>query len=1019
MKSNTSRAAVRPAGACIVFAIAALLLAIPPAASAGTFGKVVSIGGQGADLALDESRGVLYVANFTANRIEVVSVADGSVQTSFNVASQPSSLALSPDNRYLVIGHYGNFASPNAPRNAITLIDLTTSGRQTFAIALPPLGVAFGVDGLALIVTSGEFLLFDPVLGTIQALDTVANVSAKTLPQPANNYPPQIVAASVVASADGRRVFGVTDTILFTYEVEGRRLWGTGYTSSPPLGPRTISAPADGSYFLAGWAVFDNKGLLAQFPDPSGTLNIGSHAVDAARGLIYAQVTQSTPGSATQSGSGSGGSTPAPSPAAAVPVLQVVDADNLAVRERLLLPENLAGKSVLSSDGGTMYAISDSGVMILPVGSLSQEHRVEASVEDLVFRGSFCDRRVTTQELVIGNPGGGSTDFVVTSLLPGVSVTPNTGRTPALVRVSIDPNVFQNQRGTTIGALRISSQQAVNLVKDVRLLINMQEPDQRGTLMNVPGKLVDVLADPTRDRFFVLRQDTNEVLVYDARNYNLITRLRTGNTPTQMTATFDRRYLLVGNDNSQIANVFDLETLEAQQPIRFPGGHYPRSIAASANAILAAVRSAAGVHKIDRVDLASRTATELPTLGVFENNVNINTMLVGSPNGSSIIAAQADGTLLLYNANVDTFTVARKDSAAASGAVAASNSDFYVVGNNLLNSSLVRVRDFGVASGTSSGFAFIDQGGLRTTAATASSPGVIQRVDLANTSTRATRLVEAPVLGTAGAVFTRSLAPLYSRTAIVNLTTSGFTVLPWSYDASVAVPRIESVVNAADGARPVAPGGLIRVAGRELSVVNLASRERPLPTALGESCLTVNGQPIPMVLVSPNQINAQLPFTAEGNVTMVLRTPGGVSDNFNFTVLPSAPAVFRSGTAGPLTDIPTVVRVKNNALVTLSNPIHRGEDSLSIYLTGLGRTAPAVEAGNAAPQNPLSTAVIEPTVELGGVEIPVLFAGLTPGEVGVYQINVSIPPTVPLGMQVPLVIRQGGSTTTLTVRVID
>ncbi|HBY61286.1 MAG TPA: hypothetical protein DEH78_15810, partial [Solibacterales bacterium] len=453
-----------------------------------------------------------------------------------------------------------------------------------------------------------------------------------------------------------------------------------------------------------------------------------------------------------------------------------------------LLPENLAGKSVLSSDGNTMYAISDSGVMILPVGSLSQHHRVAASVEDLVFRGNFCDRRVATQEIVIANPGGGATDFAIASLVPGVSVTPQSGRTPAVVRVSVDPNVFQNQRGTTQGLLRIASQQAVNLVKDVRLLINMQEPDQRGTLMNVPGKLVDVLPDPTRDRFFVLRQDTNQVLVYDARTYNLIATLRTGNTPTQMTATFDRRYLLVGNDNSQIANVFDLETLEAQQPIRFPGGHYPRSIAASANGILAAVRSAAGVHKIDRIDLASRTATELPTLGVFENNINLNTMLVGSPNGSTIIAAQADGTFLLYNANVDTFTVARKDSAAASGAVAASSLDFYVVGNSLLNSSLVRVRDFGVTAGVSSGFAFIDQGGLRTTAATPASPGLIHRVDLSTSSTRATRLVEAPVLGTTGAVFTRSLAPLYSRSAIINLTTSGFTVLPWSYDASVAVP---------------------------------------------------------------------------------------------------------------------------------------------------------------------------------------------------------------------------------------
>jgi len=44
--------------------------------SGGTFGQVVVIGGEAIDLALDESRGVLYIANFTANRIDVMSLAN-------------------------------------------------------------------------------------------------------------------------------------------------------------------------------------------------------------------------------------------------------------------------------------------------------------------------------------------------------------------------------------------------------------------------------------------------------------------------------------------------------------------------------------------------------------------------------------------------------------------------------------------------------------------------------------------------------------------------------------------------------------------------------------------------------------------------------------------------------------------------------------------------------------------------------------------------------------------------------
>ncbi len=143
-----------------------LVAAFAAVAWGGTFGTVVSIGGQASDLALDEKRGVLYIANFTANRIEVMSLSNNAIQTSINVAAQPSSLALSPDDRYLVVTHFGNAAPPASSNNAVTVIDLNSSGKQTFALGSAPLGVAFGIDGLALMVTATDFLLLDPVSGT-------------------------------------------------------------------------------------------------------------------------------------------------------------------------------------------------------------------------------------------------------------------------------------------------------------------------------------------------------------------------------------------------------------------------------------------------------------------------------------------------------------------------------------------------------------------------------------------------------------------------------------------------------------------------------------------------------------------------------------------------------------------------------------------------------------------------------------------------------------------------------------
>src|ERR1700680_4826952 len=250
------------------------------AAWGGTFGQVVSIGGHASDLALDEPRGVLYIANFTANRVDVMSLANKTVQTSINVANQPSALALSPDDRYLVVAQYGNAAPPASSNNAITVIDLTTNGKQTFSLGAAPLGVAFGIDGQALVVTSTDFLLLDPASGTTVELDTIAGVTAHTLPQPPATFPPSIVAASVAASADGLVIYGFGDTLLFRYDVNTKTITSSLYASSPTLGPRAVSVSHDGSYFTAGWTLKDPSFFnISQFPNVSGALNGGPTAV--------------------------------------------------------------------------------------------------------------------------------------------------------------------------------------------------------------------------------------------------------------------------------------------------------------------------------------------------------------------------------------------------------------------------------------------------------------------------------------------------------------------------------------------------------------------------------------------------------------------------------------------------------------------------------------------------------------------------------------------------------------------
>ena len=648
------------------------------------------------------------------------------------------------------------------------------------------------------------------------------------------------------------------------------------------------------------------------------------------------------------------------------------------------------------------------------MGSLNKYPRLAASAEDVVFRGNFCNRNSITQTFTLSDPGGNHTSFSLSTSTSGITISPSSGFTPATITVSADPNAFASQKGTVAAAITISSSTSVDLPETVRVLVNSQDPSQRGTFIDVPGTVVDLLADPKRNAFYVLRQDKNQVLVFNSTNNTQTATLRTCTKPTGMAITFDQQDLLIGCDSSHYMSVYDLDLLTAQTSVAFTQD-YVESVAASSNAILASIRSGIDGHAgIDTINLLTHTGTSLPTLGVWQNKLGTtNTVLAATSNGAQILIAGTDGSVMIYDANANTFTASRKDFTSLAGAYAASNFGQFVVGSTLLDSSGAPTMPLPVSGGYSSGFAFVNQGGYFTSAVGPSSPGVISQVDLSTgNAVQPTYMVEAPTLGnlTAGVGnygsastcnttttgtttvtvcgsttsgitttttttctgvgsgnstcttssssgpanttvtgWTRSLAPLPNQSEIISLSTSGITVLPWTYAASVAPPQISRVVSAADGISPAAPGGLISLYGSQLSPTNLATSQIPVPTALANSCVTVNGQPIPLVFVSPDQINAQMPVEAVGDVTVQVHTPGGESHNYNMVVVPNAPAVFLSGVAGPETNLPTVIDASNNLLVTDSNPVHRGRHAGDLShrvrpdgASGAGWTARAV-----------------------------------------------------------------------------
>jgi uncharacterized protein (TIGR03437 family) len=113
-----------------------------------------------------------------------------------------------------------------------------------------------------------------------------------------------------------------------------------------------------------------------------------------------------------------------------------------------------------------------------------------------------------------------------------------------------------------------------------------------------------------------------------------------------------------------------------------------------------------------------------------------------------------------------------------------------------------------------------------------------------------------------------------------------------------------------------------------------------------------------------------------------------------------------------------VVRTSNNTVVTLANPVHKG-DMLTIYLTGMGVTDPILDAGLPSPSDPLAAVATDAQVTIDGATLPVEFAGLAPGQIGVYQINARVPFGIQQGLQIPLEITQGGFKTTVAVRVVE
>ncbi len=193
--------------------------------------------------------------------------------------------------------------------------------------------------------------------------------------------------------------------------------------------------------------------------------------------------------------------------------------------------------------------------------------------------------------------------------------------------------------------------------------------------------------------------------------------------------------------------------------------------------------------------------------------------------------------------------------------------------------------------------------------------------------------------------------------------------------------KAESVVSAASFTTEIAPGGLVSVFG-----VGLAKDG-------GKTTATVSGVDAPVLAATPFQLNVQIPLElTPGSHLLQVKSPFGQGES-QITLLENAPAIFRLGARqGAIVN-------QDGSINSSSTPARRGQ-AIVIYATGLGAVVPS---GN------LRTTSRPVTVVLGGTALNPFFAGLTPGFVGLYQVNVTLPATMPPGLDLPLSLRQGGA----------
>jgi uncharacterized protein (TIGR03437 family) len=215
----------------------------------------------------------------------------------------------------------------------------------------------------------------------------------------------------------------------------------------------------------------------------------------------------------------------------------------------------------------------------------------------------------------------------------------------------------------------------------------------------------------------------------------------------------------------------------------------------------------------------------------------------------------------------------------------------------------------------------------------------------------------------------------------------------------------------------ISGGGIGSIFGTGLSALTIGASTVPLPTTLNGVTVMMNGMAAPLFFVSPLQINFQIPWQllSSTTATLTVTTPLGTSPSITLSLSPVAPGIFTINTTTSATQ--GAIQIANTttfvapvgAIPGATSRPALSSDILTIYCSGLGAVSNTPASGAAAGSGTtLSSLQGTVTVTIGGQNAPVLFAGLSPGFVGLYQVNVQFPTGVASGNAIPVVMTAAG-----------